>query len=70
MFSFSVQLLLFLLVIAALAAVPLLVVYRSQCVEDGKRVDSWSVVAPWDDPPSDCRDHESGFEVLRDEVGL
>ena len=35
-----------------------------------KRVDSWSFVAPWDDPPSDCRHHQNGFEVLKDELGL
>jgi len=33
-------------------------------------VDSWSFVAPWDDPPSDCRHHQNGFEVLKDELGL
>ena len=49
---------------------PLFLVYRSKCVEDGKRVDSWSLVAPWDDPPSDCRRHQNGFEVLKDELGL
>ena len=57
-------------VIAALAVSPLFLVYRSKCVEDGKRQDSWSLVAPWDDPPSDCRGHQNGFEVLKDEVGL
>ena len=60
----------FLAVIGVLAVAPLFLVYRSKCVEDGKRVDSWSLVAPWDDPPSDCRGHQNGFEVLRDEVGL
>ena len=66
----GVRLVIFFVVIAALAIAPLFLVYRSKCVEDGKRVDSWSLVAPWDDPPSDCRRHENGFEVLRDEVGL
>jgi hypothetical protein len=59
-----------LVVIVALILAPLSLVYRSECREDGKRVDSWSFVAPWDDPPSDCRNHESGFDVLKDEVGL
>jgi hypothetical protein len=59
-----------LVIIAALVAAPLFLVYRSQCREDGKRVDSWSLVAPWDDPDSDCRDHQNGFEVLKEEVGL
>ncbi len=64
------RMILFLVVIAALVVSPLFVVYRSKCLEDGKRVDSWSIVAPWDDPPSECRGHENGFEVLRDEVGV
>ena len=59
-----------LILIAPLAVGPLFLVYRSKCLEDGKPTDSWSLVAPWDDPPSDCRGHENGFEVLRDEVGL
>jgi hypothetical protein len=57
-------------VIAALVAAPLFLVYRSKCLDEGKRVDEWSFVAPWDDPPSDCRRHQNGFEVLRDELGL
>ena len=61
---------LFLLVIAALVVSPLFLVYRSKCLEDGKRADSWAFVAPWDEPPSDCRNHPNGFEVLRDELGL
>ena len=59
-----------LVLVGALILTPLTLVYRSKCVEDGKRVDSWSFVAPWNDPPSDCRNHESGFDVLKDEVGL
>ena len=58
------------IVIVALISAPLFLVYRSKCVEDGERVDSWSLVAPWDDPPSDCRGHQNGFEVLQDELGL
>ena len=64
------RMILMLAVIAALAVSPLFLVYRSKCVEDGKRVDEWSLVAPGDDPPSDCRRHQNGFEVLKDEVGL
>ena len=59
-----------LVLIAAVIVGPLFLVYRSKCKEDGKRVDSWSLVAPWDDPPSDCRRHENGFEVLKEEIGL
>ena len=66
----GVRLVVILVVIAAVVAAPLFLVYRSKCVEDGKRVDSWSLVAPWDDPPSDCRRHQNGFEVLEDELGL
>jgi hypothetical protein len=70
LFGTVVRLVIFAVVIAAVIAVPLFLVYRSKCVEDGKRVDSWSFVAPWDDPPSDCRRHQNGFEVLQDELGL
>lgn len=70
LFGAGWRMVLFLAIIAALIAAPLFVVYRSKCVEEGKRVDSWSLVAPWDDPPGACRGHQSGFEVLRDEVGL
>ncbi|HYH59857.1 MAG TPA: hypothetical protein VD790_11670 [Thermoleophilaceae bacterium] len=59
-----------LFVILAVIAAPLFIIHRSQCIEDGERVDSWSLVAPWNDPPSDCRDHQNGFEVLEDELGL
>lgn len=70
LFGTGFRLVLFLVVIVALVIAPLFLVYRSKCIEDGKRVDSWNLVAPWDDPPSDCRRHQNGFEVLRDEVGL
>ncbi len=66
----ALRLVLVLVLIAAVIIAPLFLIYRSKCTEDGKRVDSWSLVAPWDDPPSDCRRHENGFEVLKDEVGL
>jgi hypothetical protein len=61
---------LFLILIVALIVGPLFLVYRSKCVENGKHVDSWSFVAPWDDPPSDCRGHQTGFEVLTDRLGF
>ena len=57
-------------VIVALVPSPLFLVYPSKCLENGKRVDSWSLVAPWDDPPSDRRHHQNGFEVLKDQLGL
>jgi hypothetical protein len=69
-FGTGLRLVVFIAVIAAIIVGPLFLIYRSRCLEDGKRVSSWSLVAPWDDPPSDCRGHESGFEVLKEEVGL
>ena len=69
LFGTGFRLVLFLVLIVAIVIAPLFLVYRSECVEDGKRVDSWSLVAPWDDP-SECRGHQNGFEVLRDEGGL
>ena len=66
----GVRLAVVLALVAAVILGPLFLIYRSRCVEDGKRVDSWSLVAPWDDPPSDCRKHRNGFEVLKEEVGL
>ena len=70
MLGTGMRLIVFFAVIAALAVAPLFLVYRSKCVENGERVDSWSFVAPWDDPPSDCRHHQNGFEVLKDELGF
>jgi len=70
LFGMGWRLILFGLVIGALVVSPLFLVYRSKCLENGERVDSWSFVAPWDDPPSDCRHHQNGFEVLKDELGL
>jgi hypothetical protein len=70
LFGLGWRMVLFAVVIAALVVSPLFLVYRSKCPEDGKRVDEWSFVAPWDDPPSECRRHQNGFEVLKDELGL
>ena len=70
LFGMGWRLILFGIVIGALVISPLFLVYRSKCLENGKRVDSWSFVAPWDDPPSDCRHNQNGFEVLKDELGL
>ena len=70
LFGMGWRLILFGIVIGALVISPLFLVYRSKCLENGERVDSWSFVAPWDDPPSDCRHHQNGFEILKDELGL
>ena len=64
------RMILFLVVIAALVVSPLFLVYRSKCLDEGKRVDEWSFVSPWDDPPTDCLRHQNGFEGLKDELGL
>lgn len=56
--------------ILVVIAVPLLFVYRSQCPENGERATTYNVVPPWDDPPRECGDHERGFEVLTDAIGL
>jgi hypothetical protein len=68
----TVRLLVFLAITVALVSVPLVVVYRSRCPDgDGRgRETRWTFVAPWDDPPRECRKHENGFEVIRDELGL
>ncbi len=58
------------LFIAAVVAIPLLFVYRSSCPDRGGQRTEYSFVPPWDDPPSDCGDHQRGFEVLTDEIGL
>jgi hypothetical protein len=47
-----------------LLLVPLLVVQRSVCREDGRRVDSWSAGLPFSEPPRGCRDTTSGAEEL------
>lgn len=59
-----------LVVILVVVAIPLLFVYRSQCPDGGKLSTSYSFVAPWDDPDRDCRNHQRGFEVVTDEIGL
>jgi hypothetical protein len=47
-----------------LVAVPLLILYRSECRQDGRVVDEWSLGAPFSDPPSRCPDPRSGAEEL------
>ena len=57
-------------VILVVVAIPLLFVYRSQCPDGGELATSYSVVPPWDNPPEECRNHQRGFDVLTDEIGL
>ncbi len=62
--------LLVLVVIVAVAAVPLLFVYKSTCKVSDGREDRYSFVPPWDDLPSECRNHRRGIELVGDELGL
>jgi len=60
-------------VLVALASIPLFTLYQSQCREggdQGKRETRYSFVAPWDDPPEECRRNRNGFELVKDEIGL
>ncbi len=54
-------------VLAALIAVPLVTVHRSKCERGTTR---YSFVPPWEDPPAECRDHQSGLEMIQSELGL
>ncbi len=57
-------------VVLVVVAIPLLFVYRSQCRDGDEPATSYSVVPPWDDPDKQCRNHQRGFEVITDEIGL
>lgn len=57
-------------IIVVVVAVPLVFVFRSSCPDQGGVRTEYTFVPPWDDPPSDCRQHERGYEILLDEIGL
>jgi hypothetical protein len=57
-------------VIVLVVAIPLLLVYRSGCPDNGERATRYSVVLPWNDPPEECRNHQPGYEIVVDELGL
>jgi hypothetical protein len=60
-------------VLVALASIPLFTLYQSQCREGGdrgRRETRYSFVAPWNDPPEECRRNRSGLDLVREEVGL
>jgi hypothetical protein len=57
-------------VIVLVALVPLLLIFRSTCEDRDDTETRYSFVAPWDDPPAECRDHQRAYEFLLDEVGL
>ena len=65
-----IRIVIFFAIIAALIAVPLITVYKSRCRENRKDRTRYSFVLPWDDPPKECRRHQSGLEIVRDYVGL
>jgi hypothetical protein len=57
-------------VIAVIVAIPLITVYKSKCGSGDDRETEYSFVLPWNDPSEDCRDHQNGFEIVTDAVGL
>ncbi len=60
-------------VLLALASIPLFTLYQSKCREGGdrgKQETRYSFVAPWNDPPEECRRNRSGLDLVREEVGL
>ena len=57
-------------VIVVIALVPLFTIYKSSCGKGAERETAYNFVLPWNDPPADCRDAESGFEIVKDAVGL
>lgn len=70
LFGMGWRLILFFVIAAALIVAPLFLVYHSRCLENGKREAKWEFVAPWDDPPSDCRHNQTGFDYLKDQLGI
>jgi hypothetical protein len=64
--SAGVLVLLTILVILVIAAVPLIVVYRSTCPSPNGTATQYSVVPPWSEPPEGCTDHQQGFDILVD----
>jgi hypothetical protein len=59
-----------LILIVGLSSLVLLTVYRSSGCGRHHTATRWSFVAPWEDPPRECRKNRSGFTFLRDEIGL
>ena len=61
------RLVLFLVLLAAVVALPLISIQQSRCPGEGV---SYSIVAPWDDPPAECRDHKTGLKLILEEIGI
>lgn len=57
-------------VIVLIALVPLFTIYKSSCGRGDERETQYNFVLPWNDPPAECRDAQSGFEIVTDAVGL
>jgi hypothetical protein len=55
-------------VIAVVALIPLLLVYRSTCPEGDSQVTTYSFVLPWSEPPAECRNHQSGLDLVREQL--
>jgi hypothetical protein len=66
----GVRLILIVALLAVLVAIPLVTVYRSTRCEGERRSARYEFVPPWDDPPAECRRNQSGFDLIRDELGL
>ena len=65
-----VQMAVVLVLIVGLSSLVLLTTYRSSGCGHRHKGTQWSFVAPWQDPPRDCRRNRSGFTFLRDEIGI
>ena len=57
-------------VIVVIALVPLFTIYKSTCGKGDEQETQYNFVLPWNDPPAECRDDQSGFEIVKDAVGL
>ena len=70
LFSTGFGVVLVVVLIAAIALIPLLTVYQSKCREGRTDRTRYSFVPPWDEKPRGCRQHKTGLKVLLEEVGL
>ena len=67
----TIQFLVILVVIAVLVSLPLASIYRSTCGKRGDTRTEYTFVVPIvGDPPEDCRNHDNGFAIIGEEIGL
>ncbi len=59
-----------LVVIVVIALVPLFLVYKGTCGSGQDRATEYNIVLPWNDPPADCRGTQTGFDIVKEAVGL